>query len=513
MQDNRVSAKSRFSQLSPKREPFLTRGRACAEVTIPALCPPAGVDGSSVFSTPYQAVGSQGVGSLASQLLTTMLPANESFFRFSADIEDLEKYKITPTEADQGLAALEQAITDEIESKSMRVPVFEALKQLIVVGNSLLYLTPKDGLKVYRLDRYVVRRDPMGNVLEIIVKESIHPSALPIEVREEIQKRIEAASEEFDMEADVDLYTYIKRKSNGTWETFQEAADVEIKSTKATYPKDKCPWLPLRLMAVDGEDYGRSFTEEYLGDLKTTETLSKALIEGSVAAARVLFLVKPNGTTRARTLEELPNGGIGQGDANDVSVLQMQKQADFGVVRQVLDDLTRRLETIFMMHSSVQRKGERVTAEEIRYMASQLERNLGGVYSLLAASFQLPLVNLILLSLQKQRKLPSLPKGLVKPKITTGMSALGRNSDFQKLVAYRQEMTQAAPLSQLAGFNMNEYEMRVATALGVQPEGLIQTPQQVQQTQQQNMQQQIMAQATPQIIQAATQMMNKQQGK
>ncbi|HIF9256526.1 TPA: portal protein [Photobacterium damselae] len=509
--DNRVTAKNRFTQLSQYREPYLTRGKACAKVTIPALCPENENTMSVAFDTPYQSVGSSGVGSLASQLLTTMLPANESFFRFTADEVDMEKLGLTAAEADKALAGLERAITDEIEEKSMRVPLFEALKQLVVVGNSLLYLTPRDGLKVYRLDRYVVKRDAMGNIIEIIVKDDVSPLTLPIKVQQELKLDAQANDTDFSLEKDTEMYTHVKRTPKGTWTAVQEVGDVVIETTKATYPKDKCPWLALRLMAMDGEDYGRSYVEEFLGDLQTHEQLSKAMVEGSIAAARVLFLVRPNGTTRPRTLQELPNGGIGQGSAEDVSVLQMNKQADFSIVRQQLADIEQRLNRIFMVSSSIQRKGERVTAEEIRYLANALEKSLGGVYSLLSASFQLPLVNLLMLNLQKQKRLPAMPKGLVRPKITTGMSAIGRNRDLEKLQQFGQIALEAAQLQQVSSVDTQEYILRATVAIGIDPNGLVKTAQQIEADQEQAQQNQLAQQVAPQIAQGMMQSIPQQE--
>ena len=67
-----------------------------------------------------------------------------------------------------------------IEMSNDRVAVFEALKHLIVGGNVLLFVA-KEGIRVFPLSHYVIQRDPMGNVLEIMTKESIHYSALPEE--------------------------------------------------------------------------------------------------------------------------------------------------------------------------------------------------------------------------------------------------------------------------------------------------------------------------------------------
>ena len=112
----------------------------------------------------------------------------------------------------------------------------------------------------------------------------------------------------------------------------QDVKGIVIESSSGEYPIDKSPWLPLRYTRIDGEDYGRGFVEEYIGDLKSLESLTKAIVEGSAAAAKVLFMVNPNGTTRARTLAEAPNGAIVQGSDGDVSVLQLNKFNDFRVV-------------------------------------------------------------------------------------------------------------------------------------------------------------------------------------
>ena len=58
------------------------------------------------------------------------------------------------------------------------------------------------------------------------------------------------------------------------------------------------------MIRVDGEDYGRSYVEEYLGDLVSLEGLTKAIVEGASASAKTLFMVSPNGTTRAKALAE-----------------------------------------------------------------------------------------------------------------------------------------------------------------------------------------------------------------
>src|SRR3546814_4755557 len=58
--------------------------------------------------------------------------------------------------------------------------------------------------------------------------------------------------------------------------------------------------------------------------------------------------------------------------------LQLDKTMDFSVASQVAERLELRLSHAFMLQSGTVRNAERVTAEEIRAMAQELENVLGG---------------------------------------------------------------------------------------------------------------------------------------
>ena len=97
----------------------------------------------------------------------------------------------------------------------------------------------------------------------------------------------------------------------------------------------------------DGEVYGRGRVEEFLGDLKSLEALSQALVEGSAAAAKVVFLVSPSSTTKPSTLANAGNGAIIQGRPDDVQVVQVGKTADFRTAYEMAGGL----ENGLLMHS------------------------------------------------------------------------------------------------------------------------------------------------------------------
>ncbi len=475
-------ARKRYETLKAERQPYLDRARECAKLTIPSLFPEEASTGNNSFPTPYQSIGSRGVNNLASRLLMSQLPSNAPFFRLK--LSDFD-YRVLGSEEERGkmdaaLAIVERTALDEIENQALRVPTFEGLRHLLVAGNSLLVYLPEGGARVFRLDRYVVKRDPMGNMLEAITHESVAPAALKKDLLDAIQESNTQTGEDADdlsNQKTLDLYTHMRRNGNG-WESYQEIRGRVVPGSRRTYPLDKCPWLPLRFTRVDGESYGRGLVEEYFGDLRSLETLTKAIVQGSAAAAKILLLVRPNGATKIREVREAPNGGVISGDANDVTVLQLNKYADFRVAKDLMAELEQRLAAAFLMNSSIQRDGERVTAEEIRFMAQELEGALGGLYSILALELQLPLVRLILANLERRKKIPALPSDKVKPQITTGIEALGRGMELNRLAQFLKFLEPFGPEVLARELNLADYIARVGANLGIDTAGLIKTHEQ-----------------------------------
>lgn len=510
--DDVGTAKAKYSQLETTRFPALNRARESAKVTIPTLMPQAGHNNSTKYVTPYQSVGARGVNNLASKLLLALMPANTAFFKLQVDDAVLTQFGAARGDVELALSSMERTVINDINASSTRVNSFEALKQLIIAGNVLINLPKDGGMRVFRLDRYVVQRDVMGNPLCIVVKEEVAPSMLDMETRIACGLQ-NADSEEYSdgAERNQEVYTFIERdEETGKWEVFQEINGKLVPNSSASYPVDKTPWIALRMIAVDNEDYGRGFVEEYIGDLKSLEGLSKAVLEGSVASAKMIWMVNPNGSTNKRTISQANNNAVVEGHAGDVSVLQAQKYADFRVALETMKDLTGRLSLAFLLNTAIQRSGERVTAEEIRYMAKELEDGLGGIYSVLTQEFLLPLLQREMVRMTTAGKIPTLPKGIVKPTIITGLEAIGRSQDLDKLDMFMRDMT-AMGQPALAMLNMEELVKRRAAALGIDIKDLIKTQAQIQQEQQQAQMMQLAQAATPNAVKGISDHINNAQ--
>lgn len=495
------SASSLYEELSSSRQVYLQRARESSLLTIPTLIPPSGHSNATNYETPYQGVGARGVNNISAKLLLALFPPNASFFRLMIDPYKLKKLgggEELKTEMEKALSEIENAVTKEIETSALRVPIFEALKHLVVGGNTLIYFPDDGGMRVFKLENYVVKRDPFGNVLHIVTKESISPSALPEEAKKLLKKDADTDLSNDDY---VDLFTCVHRKDN-KWEVYQELNNEVIPDSEGSYPMDKCPFIPLRYSRVDGEDYGRGLVEEYLGDLKSLEALTQAVVEGSACASKVLFLVNPNGTTKIKSLSEAKNGQFVSGNVTDVNALQLQKYGDFRVAKEVMTEIQSRLSFAFLLNTAIQRDAERVTAQEIRFMAQELETALGGAYSILSQEFQLPMVVRLMDRMGKAGRLPKLPKNdLIRPLIVTGVEALGRGNDLTKLDLFLSGLGQVfGPEALMQYVNIENYLKRRATSLNIDIEGLIKSSDQLQAERQQAQALQLTKQLGPQTI-------------
>ena len=167
------------------------------------------------------------------------------------------------------------------------------------------------------------------------------------------------------------------------------------------------------------------------------------------------------------------------------------------------------------MMDGIRRDAERVTAEEIRIIAQELEAGLGGVYTTVAQEFQLPYIRSRMAAMSKQRRIPELPKQLVAPAIVTGFEAIGRGTDKNKLMEFLQVGAGTFGESFLSILNPHNAIERLASAMGISTEGLIKTPEEMQAESQQAQQtaqgQMMMEKLGPEIIRQGGNLLNQSQ--
>ena len=489
-----MTAKSRYDYLSSDRSQFLTEAEDAAKLTLPYLI--RGHEdtskGMKQLQTPWQSVGAKGVVALASKLSLSLVPPQTSFFKLQLDESQLgqEFPPEVKSELDLSFAKIERTILDAIAASDDRVVIHQALQHLVVAGNALIFMG-KDGLKLFPLNRFVIERDGNGNVIEIVTKERINKKLIEKYLPEDAEYEDEEPDSSVDETAgdkeECDVYTHVTRDNNRfIWH--QEVFDKVLPDSRSKSPVETTPWLPLRFNTVDGEAYGRGRVGQFIGDLKSLEALSQALVEGSAAAAKVVFVVSPSSTTKPQTLASAGNGAIVQGRPDDIGVVQVGKTADFQTAYQLMATLEGRLNEAFLILSV--RDSERTTAQEVQMTQMELEQQLGGLFGLLTIEFLVPYLNRKLSVFQKTGEIPKIPRGMVKPIIVAGINSLGRGQDVQALGAFLTTIAQTmGPEAIQQYINPDEVIKRLAAAQGIDVLNLVKSMQEIQQEKEQAQQQ------------------------
>lgn len=490
-------AAGRYMAMSGHRSTVLQRARDAAALTIPGIIPLDGQNEHFVSAQPYQSVGARAVANLSSRLLLALFPPNVPFFRLEIAQDVATQLGASLGEANDKLSVIGSTAYDMMEEYTIRPTMMEAIRHLVVAGNVLVYQPEDAGPRLYRLDQYVVKRDHQGRYTRIVIEEIVFPSTLSDAVRQACQVKTGEGEDRIPM------YTMVERTGDVV-HSWQEINDREVPGTHGKVAADKAGWFPLRWLVVPGSDYGRGHVTECIGDLLSLEDLAKAMVKFAAVASHIIRLVDPNSGIDIDDLASAESGDFIHGLKDRIQTLQLDKSQDWQVINQLSNQIESRVSNAFLLRSNAIRNAERVTAEEVRMVAEELETVLGGTYSILAAEMQLPLIRRYLHIGAKKKRFPALPPS-VNPIITTGFDALGRAATANRLKAWVSDLS-AMLTPQVAAtlFNNDELAKRMGEGYGIDGlDDLIKSTDQQQQDQQQSATSGMAAAAAPELMKAA----------
>lgn len=481
--------------------------------TIPSVFPKDSTqvpNGNSVIEHDYQSVGAMLVNRLATKLAGSLFPANASFFR----IEPNETLKeLLDRDGVKSLVELENTACRRLLYNASYAQLVQALRLLIITGDVLIKRF-ENKVRVFSLKNYAVRRNNVGEVQDIVIRECINYSELPDYIRNGIQDKRQP-------EDKLILYTRVQKITQfvgdiavSNWVETQEVEGRPV-NYEATYTTNLCPYIPITWNYVNGDMYGRGYVEEYAGDFAKLSELSQALTEYELNSCIVLNVYNPAGNFDVDRAVSSISGDWITGNKDAVQAYEI---GDYNKIRTLVDNLqaiSQRLSIAFMSTSN-QREGERVTATEIMQNATEAEQVLGGVYSQLSQNMHMPLAYLLLHEVQPE-VINAVERGEFKLDILTGLQALSRSSENQSLLVAASEINAIVPImAQLSKrFNPDKLIDSILRANGVNVDDYTYTEEEMkamaaqedQQAQQLAMQQQALQQGAgqEQAVQAVQQ--------
>lgn len=496
-----IKAEALYKQLTTNRQPYLDRARDASLVTIPSLYPPEGTNYSTTHPTPYQSLGAKGVNNMANKNVQTLFPPSTAFFKLGIGKKKQAQLQKSEGDIKTAMYTLESSIVGDMETSGLRPKLVHALKLLIVGGNVVLYVPKKGRPEVFRLDEFGVQRDKQGNVLRLAIQQKVAYQSLSKKVQSQLPKE-KITDKVRKGEEKLDLYTCVIKQDSEMYYVWQEMCYVTLSGTEGTFNKEDLPYRFIPFVDT-GEDYARSFVEDYQGDLNAYEGLRQSLLEASAESAKIIYIVKPNSTLSLKQLKDARTGAVLQGNPEDVTALQVDKRMDMMTAQTEAESLRGELATIFLLDSAVRRDAERVTAEEIRQISRELETAQGGIYSTLSDNLQNPLVRLYLNRAVANGTIPRVLKDALDLQITTGSAALGRGSEFNTLQTFTAFVQNNVGFEVAQSYiKVDELIKRAAYSLDLDTASLVKSEEERQVEQENAQAAQLMQAAAPEVAKA-----------
>lgn len=467
-----MNLKERFRLLDSHRSSKLERARHCSLLTIPTILPPKSWEEGRSLPQPYSSVASRGVTSLSSRILSALIPLNDTpFFKFT-----LKDGSEAPQEINQYLETTANQVYKKLISTNLRESTFQALQNLIVTGDVLMMMDDKYYFTNYRLDQFVVQRDIMGEVIEII-----HLEYEPVDP-EDI--RYDQSSIEYRQGFCTYYCQYIKDDESDIWYYRKEKDDGEVYED-GTYIVP--PFAVLRWLSIPGENYGRSHCEDIIGDLISLEAYTKSQIEGLAAASAFWVAIDPAGITEVDDIATKRNGSFVSARQRDVFVISpaATMSPQIGAAANAVETMRREIGQAFLMTGQAIPTGDRVTATAVRMIGSELETVLGGAFSAIARTMMEPIVMRCVVQMLHDELLPQELEeqffhedGTLGVHTLTGLQALSRDSDLQRLMQLG-EMVRNLPPEAISTFKWDSYSSALITALGFDPRQWVRSEEEV----------------------------------
>ena len=291
-------------------------------------------------------------------------------------------------------------------------------------------------------------------------------------------------------------------EKDGTWVINKE--DRDGKSVDKGVFK-VLPYIILRWSGIPSENYGRSHVEDMIGDIKALEAFTEGLINGVNASSLFWMGVDPAGMTDIEDLAKSPTGNFVPARMNEVFAISPATTMNPQIqsTQSGVEILRREIGKAFLMDSSSIPSGDRVTATAVRMIGQELEHVLGGAFSSIARDLMQPIVKRCVFLMMNQGDIDERlnemfdKEGVLDIEIVTGLQALSRDTDLQKLMQMG-EMVRNLPEQAAAMFKWDQFGKALITSLGFAPDAWIKSEEELKQEQAAMQQQQMAMQAQQQ---------------
>jgi hypothetical protein len=521
-----TTAADYYSKQKAGRSGSIDLAERLAKITIPSVFPPENWQAGDKLARTNQSVNAAAINSLSSKLMLGAFPPGLPMAKLTpVEHKMKEEIRQDPELYSQVVYALsrkEEQHRARLETTKVRSAYTRSCKLGLVTGNCLIKWVDLDSPTVHNMHQYIVSRSANGDPHTVILEEEIDFAVADEDLQEaaKLHRSSSGLVEKPDNEDPITIYhvqVLVNEDEDGDkkeWHYWQELeGGHKVEGSESFSPRDVPPMYPDWMTPEYGSDWGLPYCSDYEGDLMTIENFGAALLDGGAISAFMLTLVDPEGTTRLQDVQNARNLDVIPGRERDLGAYQPTKGADLSVTANEFEKAQIRIGKAFLSAASIQRSGERVTAEEWRTLTAELEQAMGGMYSDIAQTKQRWFVlRFIHMHEMEDKSIGTLPEGLVNVGVVTGTDSIGQTSEVTRLMSFADKAVRVLGPQVLAQHvNPGDFLKRLAAGESVRIDGLIKDAKQMsqeQEQQQQAMQQQaLMDKATGPAVSGGMDMM------
>jgi len=477
--------------------------------TIPSITMDTKVQANQEAEKGHVVVGARLVNHLSNRIADTMFPHDRPFFTLALTPEAQVALEAEVGEEGAGklaevvrssTARIEQVAMRSLQMTAYRPMAVMAVKHMIITGNAIIKRMLDGTRVVYGVRDFCIRRGIQGDMRELILQDNKKFGNLP----EPVRRMMLSVKPDYLADTDVTLYSHYKLEGK-RW-AFQQAADNVMIDKPRHYTDLDLPVLPLTWTLARGEHYGRGLVEDNAIAFHNLDVLTEAMIDLMAAIADIKFLVRTGSTIDVEEMNNSLRGSYHQGNEGDITVPEIGKRGDISIMLETISKWERDLSQAFLLNSASTRDAERVTAEEIRLNARELESAYGGLYSRLALEWQQRESEYAIAKVDLEAELGGFAK-LFEVIVVTGLESLSREGqlDNLRLAIGDLQMLEAVPEELRATINPLLFASFVFTNRTVALKDFMYTQEEMQANQEAQMQQQqalLNAEAQAKVAQA-----------
>ena len=410
------------------------RSEEYARWTLPYICPVENTSNQEQEQAEV-AIGPRLVNNLANRVIDVMYPHERPFFTLALTPEAKKKLseelQADPAELAMAVreetSAVEQVAMRKMDLTKYRPKAVEVVKHLLITGNAVLKRMPDGKRRVYGVKSIAIRRRPDGTVTQIMLKDCKKFKDLPQDLKDKVRTK-RNPPEDWNK---LTLYTHYEWV-DGRWAMTQAVEDIDLDTTIYYTPQD-FPVLVLAWNLADGENYGRGLVEDHATVFHQVDVLTTAAMDMAGIMADVKFFVNPSSVVDVHELNTSARGSYHVGREDDVTVPDLARRLEIQQIKALIDAAERELSQAFLLNTSAIRDAERVTAEEIRLIAMELEGAFGGLYSRLAVEWQQYEAEYTVAQIDFKTELPGSKVPAFEVIVTTGLETLSRQGQLEGL--------------------------------------------------------------------------------